>query len=154
MANREVQHQNTACSHDADRLLVLAIQPTDSPSRSVLMGDDAPLHSSCPLSRLPKNAKNVTYSYGGVQTNTYYEFEIEEEQFVDWIATIERFKPWPTGQSLRRFNLNENSVTWTAVVDGFGYSWQDPHDADRAENFRYDRETGRCYYWYMPFYPD
>ena len=47
-----------------------------------------------------------------------------------------------------------NSVTWTAVVDGFGYSWQDPHDADRAENFRYDRETGRCYYWYMPFYPD
>ena len=111
------------------------------------------LDSTCPLDALPESAKNVFFSYGGIQTNTYYEFDISESNLKSWVNSLERFQKWH-GTQPRRFEVSDDKVQWTVVKDGIAYYWQDPHDADRMENIRFDRSTGRCYYWYMPFYPD
>ncbi|MEP3479094.1 MAG: hypothetical protein ABJZ55_07605 [Fuerstiella sp.] len=127
------------------------VQLTPS-SGSVVDRDHVPLDASCPLNELPFGATKVSYHYGGGRNpNTFYEFDISENDFTNWVANLDRFKTRPDSNVVYRFDLDRNSTQMLQILDGLIFDWRDPIDGDRGEHIGYDRKAGRCYYQYHLF---
>jgi hypothetical protein len=95
-----------------------------------------------PISRLPANARNVTYYLR--PPVAYYEFDTDEAGFEEWVGK------WQLAWKDR----GEGSLTaiiWdhdagrrgeVTIQDGIGYGWW---EADAGWFLTYDRRTGRAY---------
>ncbi|MFT5302487.1 MAG: hypothetical protein ACI87E_003148 [Mariniblastus sp.] len=114
--------------------------------------NDVPLDVSCPLDELPTGATNVSYHFGGGRNpNTFYEFDINESDFINWIDALGRFDSRSDSNVVYRFDLDGNVTQMLQISDGMTYDWRDPNDGDRGEHIGYDRATERCYYQYHLF---
>ena len=115
--------------------------------------DDVPLDSSCPLERLPLEATDVAYHYGGGRNpNTFYEFKIAEGDFLNWVASLPRFKDVSGEKDVAyRYSQRTGSPEFHQVTNGYFYEWNHPSDGDCGERIAYDKSNGRAYYQYHLF---
>ena len=138
----------------ASSALCWFVVQTTPTSGSKLDLKNVPFDPSCPLTELPANATNVSYHYGGGRNpNTFYEFDINESDFKNWISSIPRFDARTDNllNVIYRFGQIENGIQMLQITNGITYDWQHPTDGDQGEHIGYDRDAGRCYYQYHHF---
>ena len=130
--------------------IAVAMMPS---SGTGLLVENVPLDSSCPLESLPLEATDVAYHYGGGRNpNTFYEFKIDEDDFLNWVASLPRFKD-VSGETdvTYRYNQKMGSPEFHQIANGYVYEWTHPTDGDCGEHIAYDKSNGRAYYQYHLF---
>lgn len=100
------------------------------------------------LSGLPAGATNVSWFLpGAFGPNTLYEFSIDEAGFDQWVRNGSSRKlegPKRGAFSVHRFDQSAGNVEWRELKSTIAYTWS---EEDRGENFVYDIDGRRAYYW-------
>jgi len=104
---------------------------------------------TCPYYKIPKKAKNISYYHQFLGPSYYYEFDMNEPDFLAWaeereidVQRVHRGNPF---EIYTYRTMKDGDPNALIVTDGYGYKYT---EEDRGQYIAYDRARSRVYVYY------